>query len=104
MRQSNAEQWELELGRLTLIGLVGLRETISAGLNAPRQRRCSGADHPRAKLTWRDVAQIRALYEPGRRGCGHRQLAKKFECSVANVRDIIHRRTWTGDPPADVEG
>ena len=56
-----------------------------------------GANHYRAKLTDRDVLDIRAAYAAG--GVTHRKLADKYGVDKANIHHIIHRQTWAHLPP-----
>ena len=51
-----------------------------------------GANHCRAKLTDKDVLEIRATYEAG--GVTHRKLAKKYGVGHVQIFNIIHRRRW----------
>jgi transcriptional regulator len=53
-----------------------------------------GEDHQRATLTDHDVELMRQLREEG---LGYKRLAKMFDTSVRNVRDIVNykRRVTT---------
>ncbi len=47
-----------------------------------------------AKLNLEIVKQIRSEYKKNVRGCGYRELAKKYGVSVPTIKDIIKNRTW----------
>lgn len=49
-----------------------------------------GECHQRAKLTDLQVKEIRELNE---NGIGYARLAKRYECGVSTVRDIVQFRT-----------
>ena len=51
-----------------------------------------GARNGRAKLTRRDVEQIRELYAMGRYTQG--ELGGRFNICKEHVQDIIHKRRW----------
>jgi hypothetical protein len=56
-----------------------------------------GADNGRAKLTERQVLDLRSRWRNalGRRGTSLiEQLANEFHISKRQVRNIIHRRSW----------
>ena len=57
-----------------------------------------GANHCRAKLTDKDVLEIRATYADG--GVTQRKLADKYGVDKANIFRIIHRQKWAHLPPA----
>jgi hypothetical protein len=46
------------------------------------------------KLTEQQVLDIRAEYVRGKKGSGHKSLAKKYGVSGMNIRDILTRKTW----------
>lgn len=50
----------------------------------------SGERHHRAKLSDYDVYLICELH---RQGLGYKKIARKFECGVSTVRDIVKCRT-----------
>lgn len=52
----------------------------------------SGETHPRAKLSAKDVEEIRAAYCP--RKTTKRQLAEKYSVSVSTVKAIVEYRNW----------
>lgn len=55
----------------------------------------AGEWHQRAKLTTSQVAAIRADYAAGRGG--YQTLAKRYDCGVSTVRDLVQLRTrWAG--------
>jgi hypothetical protein len=62
----------------------------SAGVFSADMFAISG--HPRAKLTWDDVDQIRTSYAP--RQVTRRMLATKFGVSEAAVKAIVEGRAW----------
>lgn len=51
-----------------------------------------GERHGRAKLTAKEVAEIRLLYSQG--GNFYHQLAKRFNVSKATIVAIVHRKIW----------
>ncbi len=57
---------------------------------SPSGHRC-GQSHPRAKLTFEQVREMRELHE--RRGKGYRTLAIIFDCGQSTARDICTYRT-----------
>jgi hypothetical protein len=52
-----------------------------------------GENHPRAKLTPKQVKQIRIKYD--KNDCSIRSLARKFGISHSTVLDIVKGRSWT---------
>jgi hypothetical protein len=60
-----------------------------------RRRGPSGDNHPRARLTERQLADLRARYEPRRTGVrgNSRALAEEFGISVQLVSDLANRRS-----------
>lgn len=54
--------------------------------------RTNGAQHPRAKLTAQEVADIRAEYRP--RVVTAKYLADRYGVSEGAIRDILSWRTW----------
>jgi len=57
-----------------------------------------GANHYRAKLTDKDVLEIRAAYAAG--GVTQRKLADNFGVHRVNISNIVNRQTWAHLPPA----
>jgi len=57
---------------------------ITVGVNEKGSR--VGEDHPRATLTDHDVELMRQMHEE--EGIGYKRLAKMFDTSVAQVRNI----------------
>lgn len=63
-----------------------------------KQRFCFaplGSDHPKAKLTADQAAEIRSMSS---RGFGYRRLAKTFGVSQSAIRDLVQGKTWKGAP------
>jgi hypothetical protein len=56
-----------------------------------RKGRFLGSDNPNAKLSEKDVAQIRALRSSG---TSVRSLMKQFGMSDRNIYDIINGKLW----------
>jgi len=56
------------------------------------RRSPSGSSHYRAKLTEKDVREIRALYEQN--GISMTELGRKYETSTANIRSIVTGKSW----------
>ncbi len=54
----------------------------------------TGTENVRAKLTAEQVRYIREVYKPFDREFGARALARKFNVSLAIIKDVIHRRTY----------
>ena len=50
--------------------------------------------HGKKKLTEQQVLNIRMEYVAGKKGFGCKSLAKKYNVSDMNIRDIISRKTW----------
>ena len=57
-----------------------------------RQSKLTGENHGRAKLTEKEVLEIRDLY--GFHHYERNELALKFNISYATIGDIIHFRSW----------
>ena len=53
-----------------------------------------GPNHPKSKLTWDDVYNIRKYYKKGKRGYGVSTLAKKFDVSPSTIRQIVIGKTY----------
>lgn len=51
-----------------------------------------GEDHTHAKLTEKDVLEIRRLYANG--GISYAKLAKRFGICPMQACDIVHRKGW----------
>lgn len=54
----------------------------------------TGTNNVRAKLTAEQVRYIRKMYRPFDRKFGARALARKFNVSLAIVKDVIHGKTY----------
>jgi DNA invertase Pin-like site-specific DNA recombinase len=50
-----------------------------------------GEAHPKAKLTSEEVKKIRELYS---KGFSPRIIARNFNISLWNIKEIIRRKTW----------
>ena len=50
-----------------------------------------GEKHPRAKLSRKQVEQIRELYS---KGFTKKVIAQNFKVSIWNVDQIVKRKTW----------
>ena len=57
-----------------------------------KNRGCSGENAPYAKLTKKDVEEIREQYNLGK--ISMRKLGKKFNVSYGAINAIIYHRTW----------
>lgn len=68
---------------------------ITVGVNEKGLR--VGEDHQRATLTDHDVELMRQLREEG---IGYKRLAKIFDTSVRNVRDIVNYKRRVSTPTA----
>ncbi|CUI38437.1 Uncharacterised protein [Achromobacter xylosoxidans] len=68
---------------------------ITVGVNEKGVR--VGEDHQRATLTDHDVELMRQLREEG---IGYKRLAKMFDTSVRNVRDIVNYKRRVSTPTA----
>jgi len=55
-----------------------------------------GEANPNAKLTYKQVAEIRAHYRPRDPNYGRKALAKHYNVSDITIGDIIAKRTWGG--------
>ena len=65
-----------------------MRDCVGKG----RANRPKGEDHPMAKLTEEDVAEIREAYAGG--GCTQRQLAHRFRVTQGVIGPIVRREAW----------
>lgn len=54
--------------------------------------RLRGESHPQSKLTGEQVLQIRKLYS---QGFSVNVIAKNFDISKWNVKQIVTNKTWT---------
>lgn len=60
--------------------------------------RHSGEDHPNARLTWKQVSEMRSLFATGTYSIS--ELALQYGVTNANIGMIVHWRTWrTEDSP-----
>ncbi len=60
--------------------------------NPPEDLRARGSRHGAAKLTERDVREIRRRYAKGRET--FRSLADAFSVSPQTIGGIVHLRSW----------
>jgi hypothetical protein len=51
----------------------------------------AGEQHPRAKLTWEQIEEIRKLRTSGIK---LKEIANKFDVSITNIYDIVKLHTW----------
>ena len=65
----------------------------------PHGKQLRGEDHPRAKLTARQVRAIRAALE---RGACAADLARRFGVSASRISSIRHGRAWVLDADRDI--
>ena len=74
--------------------------------NRGRSRHASGEKHGRAKLTWREIKEIRAAYVPGKPTYkpqinSQNYLARKYNVTKHLIKLIIHRQIWIKEPTED---
>lgn len=72
--------------------LGGYKENAIDMVN--KRRHPFGEKCGKAKLTWDQVRQIRAMHKPRKRGSGAPAIAKKFNISAQNVLEIIRGNLW----------
>ena len=53
-----------------------------------------GSKNSMAKLTEKEVLEIRSKYIHGKRGCGYIALGNKYGISSGNVKRIVTRKMW----------
>lgn len=53
-----------------------------------------GEGSGRAKLTWETVKAIRAEYQPGVRGRGHKSLARKYGVAASIMYSVLRGKSW----------
>ena len=53
-----------------------------------------GEGNPRSKVTWADVAVIRARYQSNSRTNGAESIARDYKICSSTVKDIITMRHW----------
>jgi hypothetical protein len=107
---------EVRLSTITCAAWHGPRPTGMMALHSCRNRNCwagehlrwgtaqenqddrikdgttlSGNKHPSARLTSDQVLDIRLRYA---KGVSMYALAKEFGCTLPNISNIVHRRTW----------
>ncbi len=73
----------------------------SAALRAVdrRKHKARGEAHPKARLTWDSVAEIRRAFDAGESKKG---LARRFKVSPCTIKAVVSLRTWHADRrPAD---
>jgi group I intron endonuclease len=51
----------------------------------------AGENHPKAKLNWEKVRDIRRLYLEGTRP---KELSQKYDVSLTNIYDILNHKIW----------
>jgi Mor family transcriptional regulator len=51
-----------------------------------------GIKNPSAKLTERQVRQIRRQYAQGRKQC---ELVQQYHSSPTTIHNVVNRKTWT---------
>lgn len=61
-------------------------------INKGRQNPATGEDHGKAKLTKKEVMEIRRLYEE--KDWSQYKLAGKFNVSQKNISNIVLRKIW----------
>ena len=63
-----------------------------------------GEDHPNARLTWKQIDEMRTLFATGT--YSKAQLAMKYGVTKSNIGEILHWRTWRKDdsPPPEYPG
>lgn len=66
------------------------RDMYAKGRN--RSRPLIGEENPKAKLTEKDVKEIRSLYTTGEYSCA--SLARIYPVSIATVHNILTRKIW----------
>jgi hypothetical protein len=59
-----------------------------------RDRDAKGSRNGNAKLTESMVKEIRAIYKPRQRGCGHKDLAIKYQVSKSLIGQIVQMQIW----------
>jgi len=59
-----------------------------------RANKAKGESHPKAKLTERQVAEIRGRYVPGKYGFGAHALAKEYGISKRAMQAILRGESW----------
>jgi hypothetical protein len=68
-----------------------VRDAINAGTHCNPVYKGFGESHSQAKLTEKDVREIRGLH---RAGIGYRKIADRFNVDYTNIRRIIKKETW----------
>lgn len=62
------------------------------GVLSPPPPTFYGEEHPGSKLTWDQVAEIRARYEAG--GCTHKSLGMEYGVSKTAIGFIVRKKLW----------
>lgn len=70
-------------------------------LRAEISRRMRGEGNPVARLTWVQVREIRARYDP--RTTSHTRLAMEYGVSPTLIGLIIRRKIWIEEPETDAQ-
>lgn len=70
-------------------GAENTRHAIKTGLYKP-----SGEDNGQAKLTWKQIREIRDQYEPWSREFGGQALAKKYGVRDSTIDTIVRGISW----------
>lgn len=95
----------LALLNLTPGGRGNGHRTHKNRVGQPKRERpdVQGEKHKEAKLTTKDVIEIRSVYEEGRRrrGCGIRQLARRYNVSPRAIYGVVHNKTWRHIGPVE---
>jgi len=71
---------------------VTRKENAKHSFNTGLQVNPKGQDHRMAKLTEQDVFDIRSKYIP--RIYSTHKLAKEYNMSSTNIKDIVNRKIW----------
>ena len=72
---------------------ANMRDMNAKGRHGSSSEKNKGGLNPAAKLTEKEVSEIRAAYAPGKRN--KRFLAHQFSVSPTTVYDIVTGKTWT---------
>lgn len=72
-------------------------ENVSDMISKGRKIQVRGESHPRTRLTWEQVLEIRELYIPAKRGGkgnGSFALAERFGISISHLLAIVNKEVW----------
>lgn len=93
--QINHKNFEKQDCRLSNLEILSHRENIDHALNGKRHKAQRGESNDMAKLTKKDVLEIRKTYVKRSSGkTGSKYLAKKFGVSKSLINLIILRNVW----------